>query len=120
MLRAVTRVTSRRSFVSSVLLTRTWENDSVAELRKELKSRGLPVSGNKAHLILRIQEHDNARTLNALRDPPVARPLSTPAAPAGVAPGIPPAPPPRPAPQDFFTVALPDLWLPIPETPVQI
>lgn len=29
------------NFVSTVLLTRTWENESVAELRKEVKARGL-------------------------------------------------------------------------------
>lgn len=32
---------ARRSLVSPVLLTRTWENESVATLRKEAKNRGL-------------------------------------------------------------------------------
>ncbi|KAG6814376.1 hypothetical protein H0H92_010962 [Tricholoma furcatifolium] len=92
-----------RSFVSSVLLTRTWENESVAVIRKELKSRGLPLKGNKATLILRIQEHDKAKTLNALREPPVIRQLSTEATPS-----------------QGLNITLPDLWQPVPEIPVQI
>jgi hypothetical protein len=36
-------IRQQRSFVSSVLLTRTWENESVADLRKEAKERGLPL-----------------------------------------------------------------------------
>lgn len=32
---------SKRNFVSSVLLSRTWENESVAELKREAKVRGL-------------------------------------------------------------------------------
>lgn len=31
----------QRNFVSSVLLTRTWENESVADLKREAKIRGL-------------------------------------------------------------------------------
>lgn len=31
----------RRSFVSTVLLTKAWENETVAELRKEARKRGL-------------------------------------------------------------------------------
>lgn len=34
-------VAPRRTFVSSVLLTRTWENESIPHLRKEAKNRGL-------------------------------------------------------------------------------
>ncbi|KAG6907353.1 hypothetical protein DXG01_009237 [Tephrocybe rancida] len=114
----ITAPASRRSFVSSVLLTRTWENDSVADLRKELKNRGLPVKGNKAHLILRIQEHEKTKTLDALREPPTIRQISTP---AGVAPGIPPISEPAPVPApEFLNVILPDLWQPVPETPIQV
>ncbi|KAG6900857.1 hypothetical protein C0993_009975 [Termitomyces sp. T159_Od127] len=104
MFRTVARRRPRaRSFVSSVLLSRTWENESVADLRRELKTRGLPVKGTKATLILRIREHEQARTLNVLREPPVARTMSA-------APGAP----------AFLNVALPDLWQPVPEPPVQI
>lgn len=39
---AATPATGRqRYFVSSVLLTRTWENESVADLKREAKIRGL-------------------------------------------------------------------------------
>ncbi len=31
----------RRSFVSTVLLTKAWENETVSELRKEARKRGL-------------------------------------------------------------------------------
>jgi hypothetical protein len=43
MLRVANRHLGRqqRSFVSSVLLTRTWENESVADLKKVAKERGL-------------------------------------------------------------------------------
>ncbi|KAG5342785.1 hypothetical protein E4T56_gene19378 [Termitomyces sp. T112] len=121
MFRAAARIppAQRRSFVSSVLLTRTWENESVADIRKELKNRGLPVKGNKATLILRIQEHEKKKTLGALRDPSVVRKMSS--APAGVSPGIPPVSESQPAQtQDFLNVTLPDLWQPVPEIPVQI
>ncbi|KAG6874186.1 hypothetical protein C0995_003732 [Termitomyces sp. Mi166 len=123
MFRAVARIppVQRRSFVSSVLLTRTWENESVTDLRKELKNRGLPVKGNKATLILRIQEHEKvAKTHYALREPPVARKMSS--APAGVAPGVPPTAESQPSPhaQAFLNITLPDLWQPVPEIPVQI
>ncbi|KAL7283423.1 hypothetical protein ACG7TL_002853 [Trametes sanguinea] len=40
-----------RSFVSTVLLTKAWENEPVNELRKEARKRGLPAGGNKATLI---------------------------------------------------------------------
>ncbi|KAG5635759.1 hypothetical protein H0H81_010179 [Sphagnurus paluster] len=120
-----------RTFVSSVLLTRTWENESVAQLRKELKNRGLSVTGNKANLILRIQQHEKKTTLEAIAslDPPAPanmRRISTPATPVhstdqGVAPGIPPAQQPtRPGPQAFMNVNIPELWQPIPELPIQI
>ena len=32
---------AQRNLVSSVLLTRTWENESVAELKRQAKVRGL-------------------------------------------------------------------------------
>lgn len=35
---------STRSFVSTVLLTKAWENETVNELRKEARKRGLPAS----------------------------------------------------------------------------
>ncbi|EJD02320.1 uncharacterized protein FOMMEDRAFT_141404 [Fomitiporia mediterranea MF3/22] len=49
---------ARRSFVSSVLLSKTYEDKTVAELRSELRARGLSASGAKATLITRIQQAD--------------------------------------------------------------
>lgn len=75
--------------------------------------------GNKATLILRILEHEKSTTLDALREPPVARKMST--APAGVAPGIPPVSQTSDGQaQGFLNVTLPDLWVPVREPPVQI
>jgi hypothetical protein len=72
-----------RYLVSSVLLTRTYENESVAELRKLAKDRGLSPfvqsfsrsnfalkifysKGNKSTLITRIQEHEQHKTIQAV------------------------------------------------------
>ncbi|KAG6898382.1 hypothetical protein C0992_009057 [Termitomyces sp. T32_za158] len=82
----------------SLLHTRPFVSSTLADLRRELRSRGLPVKGNKATLILRIKEHEKAKTANVLREPPVV---------SAVAP-------------QSLNVVLPDLWQPIPETPVQI
>lgn len=83
-----------RNLTSSVLLTRTYDNESVAELKKLAKDRGLSPyvmayslllsnktqitfnrKGNKSTLITRIQEHDQSTTLKAVsssqQDPPV-------------------------------------------------
>ncbi|OSC99111.1 hypothetical protein PYCCODRAFT_1454053 [Trametes coccinea BRFM310] len=64
-----------RSFVSTVLLTKAWENEPVNELRKEARKRGLPAGGNKATLITRLQQDDKKRTLSQ-------EPVSTAPAPA--------------------------------------
>ncbi|EIN07329.1 hypothetical protein PUNSTDRAFT_114790 [Punctularia strigosozonata HHB-11173 SS5] len=61
---------SRRTFVSSVLLDRTYENATVADLKKLLKQRGLPATGNKATLITRIQEHEKRSALAAIAPTP--------------------------------------------------
>ncbi|KAG5645237.1 hypothetical protein DXG03_006654 [Asterophora parasitica] len=122
---ARSRLVTRRTFVSSVLLTRSWENESVAELRKELKNRGLAQKGNKATLILRIQEYDQTKTLEALAPVPAnARHMSAAAAPAadseGVAPGIPPAAHTPATASNSLNINIPNLWQPVPEIPVQI
>lgn len=120
---------ARRKFVSSVLLTRTWDNESVAELRKELRDRQLSPKGNKANLILQIQEYERNKTLEAIasRDPPlpatVRKMLTSVAAPAseGVAPGVPPASEPtRTVTEGVMSVNMPDIWQPVPELPIQI
>jgi hypothetical protein len=110
-----------RNFVSTVLLSRTWENESAVDLRREAKQRGLSSKGNKATLILRIQEHDQRETLEAISDkvPSVTRNSSSVA--TGVTPGIPPdSQINRPPPAEFTNVYLPDISQPAPGRPVQI
>ncbi|KAI0054133.1 hypothetical protein FA95DRAFT_1551941 [Auriscalpium vulgare] len=107
-----------RSFVSSVLLSRNWESDTVAELKQEAKKRGLPVKGTKATLISRIQEHDQrtAHSFAAPESPAQTREASTAA--------VPQAPPPQAPPAVFskqtLDIKLPDLSAPPPEQEVQI
>ncbi|KAI0721050.1 hypothetical protein C8T65DRAFT_632062 [Cerioporus squamosus] len=52
----------RRSFVSTVLLTKAWENETVVELRKEARKRGLSSTGNKATLIMRLQHDEKQKS----------------------------------------------------------
>lgn len=60
-----------RAFVSSVLLTRdAYESKRVAELKSELKQRGLTTSGKRTDLIQRLLEHDQ----NKLKVLPTAVP----------------------------------------------
>ncbi|KAF9227659.1 hypothetical protein BS17DRAFT_774113 [Gyrodon lividus] len=129
-----------RSFVSTLLLSRTWENETVVDLRKEAKTRGLSTKGTKSMLITRIQEYEESRVVSTSRvAPPVydtpaatrsastkaaprAAPAAFPAALQAASPGIP-----SPAhPSSAFSapislaVKLPNLSRPIPEAPVQV
>ncbi|KAI1795841.1 hypothetical protein LXA43DRAFT_913057 [Ganoderma leucocontextum] len=72
-------VSKRRSFVSTVLLTKAWENETVGELRKEARKRGLTSTGNKATLIVRLQqdEHKNVFASEPASVAPHARAAST-------------------------------------------
>ncbi|KAL0946839.1 hypothetical protein HGRIS_013007 [Hohenbuehelia grisea] len=114
-------------------LTRSWENQSAAQLRQEAKHRGLSPKGNKASLILRIQEHE-ARSVASSPDPVSPRAVHASAAAAathvphavdGEAPGIPATPESNKTASasssgDYLKVILPDLSQPDPEPPVQI
>lgn len=141
MLRAALRTTVRprhhRQLVSSVLLTRTYENGSVAELKKIAKERGLSSKGNKATLITRIQEQEQHNTLQAVssaQDPPVpagaaqirhassASPTTSGSEVSGPVPGIPLAGQRTSnlASIAFTNVNLPDLSQPDPELPTPI
>ncbi len=44
----------RRNFVSTVLLTKSWENETTNELRKEARKRGLAVYVILFSLLLRV------------------------------------------------------------------
>jgi hypothetical protein len=135
---------ARRNLVSSVLLTRTWENESVAELKRQAKTRGLSPyvrpschvsnpthymsrKGNKATLIQKIQEHDksNVHGTVSARDPPVAvaaRDMSTSSTlrDQGIAPGIPSMTHPIQDSGQHFMVNIPDIPQPAPEFSVQV
>ncbi|KAL4247297.1 hypothetical protein ABKN59_008532 [Abortiporus biennis] len=113
--------TQRRHFVSTVLLTRNWENESVVNLRKEAKSRGLPQSGNKATLITRLQQFEEKRNFTP---PPAPVQQQVRHASTTEVPGVPSSsePPvlPHNYPKELLDVHIPDTNIPIPELPVQI
>ncbi|KAH0827160.1 hypothetical protein J3R83DRAFT_4851 [Lanmaoa asiatica] len=123
----------RRFFVSTVLLSRTWQNETLVELRKEAKARGLSTKGNKSTLIARIQEYEEnsaSSTSPPIHPPGVIRSASTkvvPPAPSqktsqAASPGIPLVAQPRSAStnSDFLAIRLPDLSRPPPSAPVQV
>ncbi|KAH8116936.1 hypothetical protein DFH11DRAFT_1542118 [Phellopilus nigrolimitatus] len=122
---------TRRSFASTVLLSRSYESKTVAELRAELRQRGLQTSGPKAALISRIRQEDARATAEAPSAPtptptptpsqaqPSTRTLSTSAgaraeaAPVGTTKG-------SPAPPFSMYAKLPDLSQASPQAPVQV
>ncbi|EAU88487.2 hypothetical protein CC1G_04193 [Coprinopsis cinerea okayama7 len=67
---------SRRSLASSVLLTRSWGNETVVQLRKEAKARGLSSKGTKALLIQRLEEYE-ANSIRQAPSPSNSRQAST-------------------------------------------
>ncbi|EPQ58017.1 hypothetical protein GLOTRDRAFT_109995 [Gloeophyllum trabeum ATCC 11539] len=112
----------RRNLVSTVLLNRDWQTESVADLKQELRKRGLSQKGNKATLITRILEHEQQRSIEHVSPSPAAPAGQVRKASSTNVPGLPESaqPPPPPLPQDFIAVKLPDLSGPDPEPPVQI
>lgn len=115
---------NHRNFVSTVLLSRTWESETLVTLRHEAKTRGLSTKGNKSVIISRIQEYEESRALPFSQPAPVAsRSVSSSSTTSSQAasPGIPPASQPTSASQapDFFLVRLPDLSQDGPCEPVQ-
>ncbi|RXW20889.1 hypothetical protein EST38_g4968 [Candolleomyces aberdarensis] len=95
----------RRSLASTVLLNRSWETETVAQLKSETRARGLSSSGNKAALIQRLKDFE----VKQVQSPPAStRPASTAAA--------------TTAPPDvnIFNIHIPDLSQPAPEGQVQV
>ncbi|KAI0665221.1 hypothetical protein C8Q70DRAFT_1049382 [Cubamyces menziesii] len=111
-----------RSFVSTVLLTKAWENETVNELRKEARKRGLSAVGNKATLITRLQQDDKRRTLSvepvSAAPQPQARHASTLDTPTEV-PGIPSTAEPN-YPKYNLEIKMPNVSEPEPESPTPI
>lgn len=141
-LRTQLRTTGPRSrnFVSTVLLTKAWENESINDLRREAKRRGLSGyvqrdlspririeivhrQGNKATLISRLQSDDEHKSLATA---PAVSPQVSQVRHASTTevPGIPttgaPTPLPKSYPKDFLDVKMPNLSEPEPELPIQI
>jgi len=113
------RSLSRRSFVSSVLLSKSWDSETLSDIKKELKKRGLLRTGNKATLITRITEHDHRKQLELLSGSSAPDQLCH--ASTGSTPGIPASSEATPYfPVEYLAAKLPDLSQPFPEPPVQI
>ncbi|TFY72649.1 hypothetical protein EVG20_g324 [Dentipellis fragilis] len=115
--RAPAALHNSRSLVSSALLSRTWENKTVADLKDEARKRGLPIKGTKATLITRIQEHEQRSAAEAVApaNPPAqTRNVST------TTGSSTPSAPPAAYPRQYLDIKIPELNTPIPEAPVQI
>ncbi|KAF9265415.1 hypothetical protein L218DRAFT_898061 [Marasmius fiardii PR-910] len=110
-----------RSFVSTVLLNRPLEKLTIADLKKEARSRGLSPSGNKASLLFRIQEHEKSlSSSSAPRQALSSTVHEAPSPPPAPAPGIPAQKAPATFAPEQFHVIIPDASYEEPETPVQI
>lgn len=127
----------RRSFVSTVLLTKAWENETVSELKKEARRRGLSSyvasvtqmhafasprysSGSKATLVTRLQQDDKGKTF-AMEPAPASqiRRASTSTGTATEVPGI-PSTAETTHPKYNLAFKIPDTDVPAPEVPVAI
>lgn len=113
------RVGQRRGFVSTVLLTRDWSNESVGALKKEAKKRGLLQTGNKATLITRLQEYEREQ---AMQNPaPVPQHQQVRHASTVEASSTPSSSQPAPSfPKEYLDVKIPDAYHPVPEAPVAV
>ncbi|RPD66180.1 hypothetical protein L226DRAFT_530300 [Lentinus tigrinus ALCF2SS1-7] len=111
----------RRSFVSTVLLTKAWENETVAELRKEARNRGLSSKGNKATLITRLQQDEKNKAFAPEPTPaaPQVRRASTSTETPTEVPGIPSTAEPN-YPKYNLDIKVPEAAVPEVEAPVPI
>ncbi|KAL5532731.1 hypothetical protein ACEPAF_4505 [Sanghuangporus sanghuang] len=116
---------SQRSFVSTVLLSKTYEDKTVAELRTELRARGLSVSGNKSTLISRMQQADvrNATEPSTAVQTSIQRTRGVSSSSASRAEAVPIPPNPSSVasvPPIKFDIKLPDVSQEAPEPPVLV
>ncbi|KAI6103385.1 hypothetical protein F5141DRAFT_1130262 [Pisolithus sp. B1] len=135
------RLALQRTFVSTVLLSRTWETETVVDLRKEARLRGLSTKGNKPALIARLQEYEDSKVAPSPQKPsPPSRdvpgasrkassraaPTSDPATPALPHVASPAGTPPSSERQkpsasaEFFAFKMPDLAQPTPSSSAQV
>ncbi|KAL0570252.1 hypothetical protein V5O48_011714 [Marasmius crinis-equi] len=101
-----------RSFVSKVLLNRPLDQLTVADLKKEARSRGLSATGNKHSLLSRIQDHEKSISSSAVHREAEATTAEV--------PGIPPERTPSTSSVDPFHVVVPGAAYDVPEPQVQI
>ncbi|OBZ75080.1 hypothetical protein A0H81_04265 [Grifola frondosa] len=114
-------VAQHRNFVSTVLLMRTWENESVNDLRKEAKKRGLSPRGNRATLITRLQRDEEQKTLASTTPLPSQPKQVRHASTETEVPGIPSTANSGPVwPKEFMDIKIPDVSQPIPEPQTQV
>jgi hypothetical protein len=127
--RLARRAAPSRNFVSSVLLTRDWQTETVASLKEQLRDRGLSTyvsyphsspllifckrTGNKSTLITRIQEYDKEKVMKEV----TPREMSTTAAPTEPAPPKTPPASPQTTPVTPPTVAPRDTHVTSQDTP---
>ncbi|KAI0690566.1 hypothetical protein BC835DRAFT_1417689 [Cytidiella melzeri] len=112
----------RRSFVSTVLLTRNWENETTNVLKREAKKRGLLQTGSKSTLVNRLQEFEREQSMQSGPTPVTQQQvlLSTPTEVPGIPSSSEPSPIPPNFPKEFLDVKIPDLYQPVPQRPVEI
>ncbi|KAF5373550.1 hypothetical protein D9758_000591 [Tetrapyrgos nigripes] len=87
--------------------------EALSDLKNEARNRGLSPSGNKAKLIVRLQQHDQSLLTSSAS----TSQQSAPAPPQGDAPGVPHPPAPS---SPHLNIVLPNLSEPLPEPAVQI
>ena len=64
---AKTKTRSKENKIDDSLSRESMKGMTVAQLKADLKQRGLPVSGKKSELITRLSEHMNAKTANTAK-----------------------------------------------------
>ncbi|KAF9053746.1 hypothetical protein BDZ89DRAFT_1153443 [Hymenopellis radicata] len=113
--KAVIRQAHRRSFVSPAVLSRTWDQHTVNDLKKEARARGLSQSGSKNTLVRRLQEHEKGISSSAIAHASASGHV------VGDAPGIPPTHEfHAPVPEGFMNVKIPDDSMPDVQPTIQI